>query len=264
MLPSRPFARVSASVLIALLLAVSVIAALRVGVASAQTFTPGTQARVTADGDSLRMRSGATVSAAIIASIPDGSIVNIREGSQLGDGYTWQLVEWGGAIGWVASEYLTPLQVGSTPTPSPTTVIPTPTPSPTVTPVPPAAGVALGTISGNLPPAGKAGLIAWGGGSMDSLVATALGRGCNIGSVYALKDGRFIGYSPSAPAFVNAAWVSQIGELNSLSAVLVSCVGPSQTAAAPAPAAPSTPTGAGGGSVAAPAPGGPPGPGGNQ
>ena len=250
MLPSRPFVRVSASALIALILVVSVIAALRVGVVSAQTFTPGTQARVSADGDSLRMRSGFSVSAAIIASIPDGSIVNIREGSQLGDGFTWQLVEWSGAIGWVASQYLTPLQVGSTPPPSPTAA-----------PAPPAAGVALGTIAGNLPPAGTAGLIAWGGGSMESLVATALGRGCHIGSVYALKDGRFIGYSPAAPAFVNASWVSQIGELTGLSAVLVSCVAPSQASTAPTPSAP---TGSGGGSVAAPAPGGPPGPGGNQ
>ncbi len=253
MLPSRPFARVSASVLVALLLAVSVIAALQVGVASAQTFTPGTQARVAADGDALRMRAGATVSAAILASIPDGTIVNIRDGSQQGDGYTWQLIEWGGLVGWVASEFLAPLQAGSAPTPSPTTVTPPP--------APPAAGVATGTITGNLPPAGRAGLIAWGGGSMDSLVATAAGRGCNVGSVYALRDGRFIGYSPSAPAFVNAAWVSQIGELSSLSAVLVSCNAPAQ--ASPPPTG-SPGTGSGGGTIAPPAPGGPPGPGGNQ
>jgi len=209
------------------------------------------------------MRAGATVSAAILASIPDGSIVNIREGSQQGDGYTWQFIEWGGAIGWVASEYLVPLQVGTTPTPSATTtptvtVTATPSPTPSATVTPPAPGVATGTITGNLPPNGKAGLIAWGGGSMDSLVATAGGRGCNVRSVYALKDGRFIGYSPGAPAFVNASWVSQIGELNTLSAVLIFCDAPSQTSAATGS------TGSGGGTLAPPAAGGPPGPGGNQ
>ncbi|MGE3960371.1 MAG: SH3 domain-containing protein [Dehalococcoidia bacterium] len=219
-------AHVAAPLLTSMLLALAVVAALRVDLASAQTFVPGTQARVSADGDTLRLRAGATVSAAVIASIPDGSIVNIREGTQLADGYTWQFIDWNGAIGWVASEFLVAL--GATPSATPST---SPTPAPTATPAPTSTPTsATGTITGNLPPTGKAGLIVWGGGSMDSLVATAAGRGCNVRSVYAVKDGRFVGYTPGAPAFVNASWFSQIGEVNGIAALLVFCDAPGQTA----------------------------------
>ncbi|MCB9482973.1 MAG: SH3 domain-containing protein [Dehalococcoidia bacterium] len=219
-----------------MLLALAVVAALRVDLASAQTFVPGTQARVTADGDTLRMRAGVGLDKPVIASIPDGSIVNIRDGSQAADGYTWQFIDWNGAIGWVASEFLTPLGATATPSPtaSPTTTstTPTPTPSATVTPTPSPTtppSASAGVITGNLPPTGKAGLIVWGGGSMDSLVVTAAGRGCNVRSIYAVKDGRFVGYTPGAPAFVNASWVSQIGDINSVAALLVFCDAPGQT-----------------------------------
>ena len=229
----RPAARLTGPILVSMLLALAVVAALRVDLASAETFVPGTQARVTADGDSLRMRAGATLSAAVIASIPDGSIVNIRDGSQAADGYTWQFIDWNGAIGWVASEFLTPLTATATPSPTTSaTTTPTPTPSATVTPTPSPTttpSASAGVITGNLPPTGKAGLIVWGGGSMDSLVVTAAGRGCNVRSVYAVKDGRFVGYTPGAPAFVNASWVSQIGEINSVAALLVFCDSPGQT-----------------------------------
>ncbi len=247
-----------------MLLAFAVVAALRLDLASAQTLAPGTQARVTADGDPLRMRAGATLSAAVIASIPDGSIVNIREGSQAADGYTWQFIDWNGAIGWVAAEYLTPL--GSTSTPSPTASPPAPTatatPTPTTTP-----SATAGTITGNLPPTGKAGLIVWGGGSMDSLVVTAAGKGCNVRSIYAVKNGRFIGYTPGAPAFVNASWASQVGEINSIAALLVFCDAPGQTASTSSGGTGSGSTGSTTvGSVAAPPSSEtrPPGPGGNE
>lgn len=255
------FARFAAPLLASFLLAFSVIVALSADHVSAQTFTPGTQARVAADGDTLRMRTGATVSASVIASIPDGSIVNIREGSQAADGYTWQFIEWNGAIGWVASEYLQALGTAPTATPS-ATPTPTTTPSATPTTVPPTTGAA-GLITGTLPPAGKAGLIVWGGGTMDSLVATASGRDCNVRSVYAIRNGRFVGYTPGAPAFVNASWESQVGSLTSVSALLVFCDAVSQSGV-------SSPPASGGQSVpasspaAAPSGGLPPGPGGNE
>src|SRR5690606_12682200 len=146
----------------------------------------GPQARVAADGDTLRVRAGATVSAPVLASIPDGSLVNIRDGSQPGDGYTWQFIEWDGVIGWVAAEFLQPL--GATWPPPPSATVP-----PAATPPPPATGVATGMFTGNPPPAGKAGLIVWGGGSMESLIATATAQGCNVRSVYTVRNGRFIG-----------------------------------------------------------------------
>ena len=266
-MPRRPLARVAAPILVAFALALVITAGMRADVVSAQTFTPGTQALVSSDGDSLRLRSAPTISAAIITSIPHGSVVNIRDGSAQSDGYTWQFIEWSGAIGWVAANYLVPLGA-STPTPSATvtpsaTPSPTPTPTPTPSVTPPATGVATGIITGNIPPPGKPGLITWGGGSMEALVATAASRGCNVRSIYATRNGRFVGYSPGAPAFVNAGWMSQVGELTTISALVLSCHSPSQ-AAATTPATGGTTTTTGTPSAPATAGGQPPGPGGNE
>lgn len=219
--------RFLAPISISVLLAFAVVAGLRVDLASAQELTPGTQARVAADGDTLRLRAGATVSAAIIASIPDGSIVNVRDGSEFADGYTWQRIDWDGAIGWVAAEFLEPLGgTGSEePTASPTT---SPSATPSVTPTNPPTASATGTISGFLPPAGKAGLVVWGGGTMESLVATAAQQGCGVRSIYTVRNGLFVAYTPSAPAFVNASWDAQVGEINSVEALLVYCDAPAQ------------------------------------
>lgn len=180
------------------------------------------------------------------------------------DGFTWQSVEWNGAIGLVASEFLEPL--GTTPTATPTatpsaTATPGTTPSPTATPttVPPTTGAA-GLITGNLPPAGKAGLIVWGGGTMDSLVATASGQNCNVRSVYAIRNGLFVGYTPGAPAFVNASWEAQVGTLTSVSALLVFCDASSQSGVS-SPSGGQTPASS---PAAAPSGGLPPGPGGNE
>lgn len=251
-------AHIAGPLFAALLLSLAIVAALRVETASAQTFTPGSQARVDADGDTLRMRAGATVSAAVITSIPDGTIVTIREGSQVADGYTWQFIEWNGAVGWVASEFLEPVDGSSTPSPteSPTiTPTTTPLPSPTTTPTTPTPG---GNITGSLPPSGKAGLIVWGGGSMDALVETAAGQGCNVRSIYTVRNGLFIGYTPGAPAFVNASWVSQVGDITGTAALLVFCEGSSTASAAP--------SGDGVTTVSAPpsTDNRPPGPGGNE
>lgn len=263
-MPRRPSVRPAAlwaPLAAAILLPLALLAALRLDAVSAQTLAPGTQARVSADGDSLRMRANASTTAAIIATIPDGTIVNVRDGTQSADGYVWQFIDWGGAVGWVAAMYLQPL--GSTGTPAPTPpAASTPLPTP-----PPASGVATGTITGNLPPTGKAGLVVWGGGSMESLVATAGGRGCNVRSVYTVKDGRFIGYTPGAPAFVNANWNNTVGAINSISALLVFCDLPGQ-ASTPAPSGGLTPTSNTSGGTAPRAAAvsdpRPPGPGGNQ
>ena len=265
-MPRRPLARVAAPTLVALVIALTVAAGMRASVVSAETLTPGTQALVSSDGDSLRLRAAPTISASIIASIPHGSVVNIRDGSAQADGYTWQFVEWSGAIGWVAANYLVPLGA-STPTPS-ATVTPTPTPSATPTPTPsvtpPTTGAATGTITGYIPPPGKPGLVTWSGGSMESLIATAASRGCNVRSVYAVRNGRFVGYSPGAPAFVNASWVSQVGELTTISALVLSCQSPSQAAATTATSGGTTTATTGTPSAPATAGAQPPGPGGNE
>ena len=99
---------------------------------------------------------------------------------------------------------------------------------------------------------------------MESLVATAASQGCNVRSVYAIRNGRFVGYSPGAPAFVNAGWVSQVGELTTISALVLSCQSPSQTAATTPTSGGTTTATPGTPSAPATAGGQPPGPGGNE
>lgn len=212
----------------------------------AAELTPGTNARVTADGDCLRLRSAP--GGDIIVCIPDGSTVAILDGAVTATGLQWQYVQYGGQVGWVASIYLTPLGASA--------ATPTPTPTPTVTPPP--SGTATGTISGTLPKNGGPGLIVWGGGSVQSLITVASGSGCSVRSVWATVDGRFLGYTAGAPSFVNAGWAQRYPDtIPAVSPLILICSGAGPTpTATPAP----TPT-----STASPPSGDtPPGPAGNE
>lgn len=207
--------------------------------------TPGTNARVTADGDCLRLRSAP--GGEILVCIPDGSTVAVLDGSMSAAGLEWQYVQYGGNVGWVAALYLTPLGSG-TPTPTPST---TPTPTPT-------SGTATGTISGSLPTQGGPGLIVWGGGSVQSLVTTAANGGCSVRSVWATVDGRFLGYTAGAPSFVNAGWSQRYPDtIPALSPLVLICAG---SGPAPSP----TPTPAPTGTASPPSGDTPPGPAGNE
>ncbi|MDA1010292.1 MAG: hypothetical protein O2888_02325, partial [Chloroflexi bacterium] len=66
-----------------------------------------------------------------------------------------------------------------------------------------------GTFGGTLPRHGGTAFVTWNGGSIGQLLAAAGQQGCAARSVWALVDGRFVGYRAGAPTFVNAQWQGQ-------------------------------------------------------
>jgi uncharacterized protein YraI len=267
-----PVASIALGVLVA-----GTLAAVLVSTAAAQTFTPGSTARVaTDDGGCLNLRAGATTTAQVITCLPNGSTLTIREGSATSDGLTWQFVEAAGAFGWVAAMYLQAEGATPTPTPSPTpsptptaTASPTPTPSPTPspTPTPGASSVPAGTITGSLPPTGRPSFVVWGGGAVESMREVAAERGCTLRSVWGTADGQFIGYTFGVPAFVNASWVNRFGSsLPPMTAVMVICAAPGQASSTSSGGStPSNqPVATTGSPPTAPSSQGPPGPAGND
>ncbi|MBX7110735.1 MAG: SH3 domain-containing protein [Dehalococcoidia bacterium] len=93
-------------------------------------------------------------------------------------------------------------------------------------------------ISGDLPAAGGFGLVVWGGGGADALVAAAQSRGCDATSVWTNDAaGQFVSYIAGAPAIANAAWSSRFGgtPMPGDSAVVVVCRGRETPASAGGP-----------------------------
>jgi uncharacterized protein YraI len=216
--------------------------------AQSATLTPGTNARVSADGDCLNLRSGPGTDSAKILCIPDGSTVAVLDGSVESGGLQWQYVQYGGNAGWVAAAFLTPLASSSTPTPTPS---PTPLPTGGTT-----GGAASGTISGSLPVDGGPGLIVWNGGTVQALVTAAASGGCSVRSVWSTVDGRFVGYTAGAPSFVNVQWGERYPDaVPALSPLIVICAGAGSTP---------TPTPTPSGTTSPPSGDAPPGPAGNE
>ncbi|MGE0135784.1 MAG: hypothetical protein AB7L91_12850 [Dehalococcoidia bacterium] len=77
---------------------------------------PGTRAVVHAQGECLRVRDGASLSATTIACIASGASVSVLDGAVERDGYRWQRIGVGAAEGWAADVYLEP--AGAAPTPA--------------------------------------------------------------------------------------------------------------------------------------------------
>ncbi len=65
--------------------------------------TPGATAVVNGTGDCLRVHDSPTVSANIVACLPDGSALVIAAGPVTADGFTWWKL---GGLGWAAGQYL--------------------------------------------------------------------------------------------------------------------------------------------------------------
>lgn len=81
---------------------------------------------------SLRLRADPSLNAEILDTLPEGTELNVTDGPERMDGYTWFQVgndEFGS--GWAAGEFLLVTESGVTPTPSPS---PSPTATPTGTP----------------------------------------------------------------------------------------------------------------------------------
>ncbi|MCC6236861.1 MAG: SH3 domain-containing protein [Dehalococcoidia bacterium] len=216
----------------------------------------GAAATIRADGDCLRLRSAASASAPVLTCLPDGGSVTLLQGSVQADGVLWQSVSAGGAVGWVASQYL--VQSGgasSAPAAAATaapTVTATATPAPVVAagPSSPVVGSTEGTspaIIGDLPSGGGLALVVFSGGSTDSLLSTINQRRCSPVSVWASRSGGgLIGMIPGAPPMVNREWQTQFpsNSLEPRSPLIVVCGGAASTNAvstSPAPAVSSAP-----------------------
>lgn len=212
------------------------------------TLTPGSTARVAGDGQCVNLRAGAGVGHARITCVADGSFVEVLDGTVQADGYTWQYVQTGWGAGWMADEFLVP--VSSTP-PS------TPTPTPAPNPSSPVSGTP-GTLTGSLPTRGGPGIVMWAGGPMESLLIAAANGGCSVLSTWVTVDGRFLGYTAGAPAFVNAQWRTRYpGELPSTPMILI-CSGTNSGGQS------SSPPPGDGSAPSPPQDGAPPGPAGNE
>lgn len=69
----------------------------------------GQQAVVSADGDGLNLRSMPSLAGAILAEVPDGTVVTARGAQHEADGFCWEAVTHEGQPGWMAADYLVPV-----------------------------------------------------------------------------------------------------------------------------------------------------------
>ena len=165
-----------------------------------EAFEAGQQVVVSADGDGLNLRAGPTVSALVIRTVADGTLLTAFGEQREADGLVWERVDAGGQVGWMAAIYLVPF-VGDTTdgdstvgesdtTESDTTegeeVDATPE-EPTVLTVPPPGGFTMG-------PAGTTDLEAF----VDA-------QSFDIAGIWLFRPPTqdYLSYIPGAPSFVN-------------------------------------------------------------
>ena len=74
----------------------------------------GDQAVVSADGDCLNLRGGATVLAVVLSCVADGTLVTASGEQAQADGYVWERVDVDGVRGWMAATYLAPYEGDTT------------------------------------------------------------------------------------------------------------------------------------------------------
>ncbi len=191
-----------------------------------QPLKPGTQAVVNGDGDCLRLRSGAALSASVVTCLPDHSSVLVMPATQVSDGYRWQMVTAGSQVGWVADQFLdeAPSATGCA-----------------------TAGGALSArrpgFSNALPPSGI-GATVWGGGSTEGVITAALAQGCSPQSIWtqATGTGNLVGYLTHVPSWVNKGWTDQFptSTIPPNSIIFVVCGGAATQASIPLSVAPAT------------------------
>ncbi|MCK9494501.1 MAG: hypothetical protein M0R75_03260 [Dehalococcoidia bacterium] len=91
-------------------------------------------------------------------------------------------------------------------------------------------------LLGDLPATGIA-LVTSTGGSTTALIEGAATEGCSVRSMWITVSGRFVGFSPGRPEFVNAAWLREVpGDVPAGMPLLVVCgadAPPPSTSASP-------------------------------
>lgn len=180
--------------------------------------TPGSTAVVKADGDCLRIREAPALKAKQLTCLPEGATVQVLEGTQTADGYTWRKVQSGTIVGWAAEQFLQPADTGAGACPA----------APTAQPAAaqPVSNSSAGFVGGDLPAQGGFGLTVWRGGSTEDIATVAAGGGCQLGAVWATNpDGAFVFYIYGAPAVVNQAWLGRFpgGNVPAGTAILLAC-----------------------------------------
>ncbi len=185
--------------------------------------TVGSNAVVRADGDCLRIREAPAVKAKALTCLPEGAIVQVLDGTQIADGYTWRKVQSGAIVGWAAEQYLQPAPAssagGACPAAAPTTQT--------------VASSSAGFTGGDLPAQGGFGLVVWRGGTADDMATTAAAGGCDLSAVWATSPaGALLVFIFGAPAVVNDAWLNQFtgGQVPAGTGILLVCGSPSSAA----------------------------------
>ena len=172
--------------------------------ASAQEpFEAGQQVVVSADGDCLNLRAGATLLAAVISCVEDGTLLTALGEQRQADGHLWERVNHDGQHGWMASVYLAPFTVDDdgddvdddddaiddtedTTPPAPE--------EPRILAAPPPGGFTLGPV-----------------GTTD-LDAFAEAQSFEVSGIwfFRLSTQDYVSYIPGAPAFVNTLDTSSL------------------------------------------------------
>lgn len=148
----------------------------------------GMAAIVAADGDCLRVRSAPSTAAPVIGCLPTDARVIVQRVGGNADGYAWDEVSNGTLQGWAADVYLKPAIAANASTASP------------------AASVGTGQILFGTIPMGGVGLIVFGGGTTDQLVAAS---GCprDATRFWTANGDETAQFLPSSSVdSVNAAW----------------------------------------------------------
>ena len=173
-----------AALLTALLLAA--LAAPR-SVSAEGPFEAGQQVIVSADGDCLNLRAGATTQASVITCVADGTVMTAVGERRSGAGYQWERVNYNGRLGWMADEYLVPFQVEDDPAEDADDPEPPVPQAPTVLPAPPPGGFTAGPI---------------GTSDLDAFVEA---QSFDVAAIWFFRLGTqdYVSYIPGAPAFVN-------------------------------------------------------------
>lgn len=180
---------------------------------------PGSTAVIAADGDCLRLRDEAGLDGEQVACPPTGAFVRILEGSEVLDGYRWQLVQSGPVIGWAADMYLDPAgnAVSAAAFSAGTDTVAETAPEV----IPPSI------LSGEAPPpVGGYALFVFSGGTYEDLL-TVSGCGEDTATFWATSvDGAFVWYLPAVTvAAVNAPWEGLFaGAIPSDTALMGRCI----------------------------------------
>ncbi|MBX7111670.1 MAG: SH3 domain-containing protein [Dehalococcoidia bacterium] len=192
------------------------------GPAPVAALTPGSSATVKADGDCLHIREAPALKAKQLTCLPEGAVVQILDGTQSADGYTWRKVQSGAIVGWAAEQFLQPADASTGACPASTAA-----------PAQQVSTTTRGFTGGEVPAAGGFGLVVWRGGSTDDIATTAASGGCDLSAVWVTNPtGEFVVYIYGAPDVVNQPWLTRFsaGQVPAGTAVLIVCEGPTASA----------------------------------